>query len=105
MGQVLLQQDRLEGKVSHYFPLVYRQHRDITTPPAVSAASVWGVSIMVHTRQRNGCGSARSSVCVGVSVWVWVRVWVWVWVSCTGVCGCVGTDVCEQTRQPMVRWV
>ena len=84
VGQVLLQQDRLEGKVSHYLPLVYRQHHDIATPPAVSAASVWGVCIGVHTRQR---------VCVcGVCVWC---VWcvcvcgVCVWCVCVCVCACV----------------
>ena len=62
MGQVLLQQDRLEGKVGHYLPLVYRQHRDIATPPAVSAASVWDVCIGVHR------GVHVCIVVVGVSV-------------------------------------
>ena len=44
MGQVLLQQERVEGKVDHYLPLVYRQHLNIAAPPVSAAQRVMPAS-------------------------------------------------------------
>ena len=69
VGQTLLQQDRVEGKVDCYLPLVYRQHLDNAAPPVSTAQC--GISITL-TRQSSVrvcvCMHARVCVCMCVDI-------------------------------------
>ena len=63
MGQTLLQQDRVEGKVDCYLPLVYRQHLDNAAPPVSTAQC--GINIML-TRQSSVRVCVRVRMCMHV---------------------------------------